>query len=234
MKSFFKLTFTLALSLASALCGFAQGDNPLPVIRTIGQSQTINCTSPDAEIGVEIDDWVSGFLYEWNTGQTDSIISVKPMASQTYILHISNADLGINTLRSFQIEVKNDAILVTESNYTIDKFTCAGQPIFIAAIEGTQNDYDRYKTLHVHIALGNTGFPNTETTKRLIEDGVRTIWTSTKVGVDDVRLIEMDKTGRQGWGGYQNKEARKGNTGVIDYSNIQLPMHLRDRLGQQI
>jgi gliding motility-associated-like protein len=133
MKSFFKLTFTLALSLASALCGFAQGDNPLPVIRTIGQSQTINCTSPDAEIGVEIDDWVSGFLYEWNTGQTDSIISVKPMASQTYILHISNADLGINTLRSFQIEVKNDAILVTESNYTIDKFTCAGQPIFIAA-----------------------------------------------------------------------------------------------------
>ena len=82
------------------------------------------------------------------------------------------------------------------------------KPIFIAAIEGTQNDYDRYKTLHVHIALGNTGFPNTETTKRLIEDGVRTIWTSTKVGVDDVRLIEMDKTGRQGWGGYQNKEAR--------------------------
>jgi hypothetical protein len=108
------------------------------------------------------------------------------------------------------------------------------KPIFLAAIEGTQNHYDRYKTLHVHIALGNTGLPNTEATKRLIEDGVRAIWTCTKVGVDDVRLIEMDKTGRRGWGGYQNKEARKGNTGVIDYSNIQLPMHLRDRLGQQI
>jgi len=36
----------------------------------------------------------------------------------------------------------------------------------------------------------------------------------------------MRQQHRQGWGGYMNKEAHKGNTGVIDYSNTQLPQHL--------
>lgn len=30
-------------------------------------------------------------------------------------------------------------------------------PVFVAAIEGTINDYDLNRTLHIHIALGNTG-----------------------------------------------------------------------------
>jgi hypothetical protein len=106
-------------------------------------------------------------------------------------------------------------------------------PIFVAAIEGTLNTYDRHKTLHVHIAIGNTRLANTEATRKLLEEGVRQLWIRTRVGNDDVTLLNMREAQEQGWGGYQNKEAHKGNTAVIDYSNIQLPEHLRDDLGKQ-
>lgn len=133
MKALLNTTFLITLTIGAVISAKAQGDNPLPQVKTIGQSQTINCTSADAQIGVAIENWATGFIYEWNTGQTDSIISVKPTVSTNYVLHISNADLGINTLRSFQIEGKNDPIHVLESNYTIDKFTCSGQPLMVEA-----------------------------------------------------------------------------------------------------
>jgi len=44
--------------------------------------------------------------------------------------------------------------------------------IFIAAIEGTQNTYDKNRTLHIHIALGNLP---TAATQELMEDGIRQI-----------------------------------------------------------
>jgi hypothetical protein len=99
-------------------------------------------------------------------------------------------------------------------------------PVFVAAIEGTTNTYDRHKTLHVHIALGNTGLAKNEGTRRLLEEGVRQLWMQTKVGTEDVTLIDMIEAEEEGWGRYQNKEAYKGNAGVIDYSNIQIPKQL--------
>lgn len=104
------------------------------------------------------------------------------------------------------------------------------KPIFVAAIEGTQNTYDRPNTLHAHISLGNTGIEATHATMALLEQGIRTIWLSTDVGIDDIVLVNMQHYDKQGWGGYSNKEAYKGNTGVIDYSNTQLPQYLINTL----
>ena len=52
-------------------------------------------------------------------------------------------------------------------------------PVFVAAIEGTTNDYDLNRTLHIHIALGNTGvidYSNTQIPAHLLND-----WTQEKI-----------------------------------------------------
>ena len=102
-------------------------------------------------------------------------------------------------------------------------------PVFVAAIEGTTNDYDLNRTLHIHIALGNTGHTATEETRRLLEDGIRQIWAATAVGTADVKVDRLTKGTEHRWMDYIGKEAHTGhtgNTGVIDYSNTQIPAHL--------
>ncbi len=102
-------------------------------------------------------------------------------------------------------------------------------PVFVAAIEGTTNDYDLNRTLHIHIALGNTGHTATEETRRLLEEGVRQIWAATDVGTADVKVDRLTKSTEHRWMDYIGKEAHAGstgNTGVIDYSNTQIPAHL--------
>jgi hypothetical protein len=102
-------------------------------------------------------------------------------------------------------------------------------PVFVAAIEGTTNDYDLNRTLHIHIALGNTGHTATEATRRLLEDGIRQIWAATTVGTADVKVDRLTKGTEHRWMDYIGKEAHTGsagNTGVIDYSNTQIPAHL--------
>jgi hypothetical protein len=118
--------------------------------------------------------------------------------------------------------------LLTGNGY---KRNAAYLPVFVAAIEGTTNDYDLNRTLHIHIALGNTGFGATEETRRLLEDGIRQIWTATEVGTADVRVDRLTEGTEHRWMGYIGKEAHTGstgNTGVIDYSNTQIPAHLLD------
>ena len=99
-------------------------------------------------------------------------------------------------------------------------------PVFIAAIEGTTNNHSLNRTLHIHIALGNTGHEATEQTRSLLEDGIRQIWQATQVGTNDVRVDRLAKGTETRWMSYIGKEASKGNTGVIDYSNTQIPNHL--------
>ena len=94
-------------------------------------------------------------------------------------------------------------------------------PVFIAAIEGTQNTYDKNRTLHIHIALGN--LPTTAT-QELLEDGIRQIWAATEVGTTDIKLDRLTKGTEQRWNSYIGKEAHyKNNSEVIDYSNTQAP-----------
>jgi hypothetical protein len=99
-------------------------------------------------------------------------------------------------------------------------------PIFIAAIEGTTNTHSLNRTLHIHIALGNTGHRATEETRSLLEDGIRQIWEATEIGTADVKVDRLTRGTEQRWVSYIGKEASRGNTGVIDYSNTQIPSHL--------
>lgn len=105
-------------------------------------------------------------------------------------------------------------------------------PIFVAAIEGTTNSYDLNRTLHIHVALGNTGHTANEQTRRLIEDGIRQIWAATDVGTTDVKVDRLTQGTEHRWMDYIGKEAHAGRTGnidVIDYSNTQIPEHLLQR-----
>lgn len=93
-------------------------------------------------------------------------------------------------------------------------------PIFVAAIEGTQNTYDKNKTLHVHVALGNLQ-PNA--TYELLLDAITQLWLATEVGTDDIRLDRLTVGTEQRWSGYISKETYRGNIECIDYTNTQIP-----------
>ena len=96
-------------------------------------------------------------------------------------------------------------------------------PVFVAAIEGTQNTYDKNRTLHIHVALGNLPLAATQD---LVEDGIRQLWAATVVGTTDIKLDKLTKGTEQRWNVYIGKEAHKGNLEVIDYSNTQAPKHI--------
>lgn len=96
-------------------------------------------------------------------------------------------------------------------------------PIVVTALEGTLNNYDRNKTLHFHLALGNFD------AARLTVDAFERLamhWTCTGVGTEDIKLHTLRKTSGNGWGGYIHKEAWVGNADCIDLSNTQMPIHL--------
>lgn len=105
----------------------AQGDIPHSQrIYTIGENQTINCTSDSILIGVEVDNWVTGFVYSWNDGATDSVRFVKPEQSTTYVVSVSHPQLNISADKSILVEVINLPIEAADDRILIDKFTCPG------------------------------------------------------------------------------------------------------------
>jgi gliding motility-associated-like protein len=118
---------------------FAQGDIPGEIsIVSIGQNQTINCTSDPVAIGVSVSNWVEGFQYEWNTGETDSVIFVKQNSTENYILQITNEVRDIHTLRAFTVKVFNEPVKFVSTDLNIDKFTCPGttQTVGVQAVSG--------------------------------------------------------------------------------------------------
>jgi gliding motility-associated-like protein len=131
MKAHKQTLSIIATLLLITQIGLSQGDNPEPTVISIGGSSKINCLSANQEIGVTISGWVSGFDYQWNTGETDSTISVKPTQTTTYFLQITHAALGISELRGFEVKVKNEPINVVESNYIQDKKICKGSELLI-------------------------------------------------------------------------------------------------------
>jgi hypothetical protein len=96
-------------------------------------------------------------------------------------------------------------------------------PVFVAAIEGTQNTYDKHRTLHIHIAIGN--LPPSVTHEHLYA-GVRQLWMNTEAGTADIKLDKLQRGTEQRWSEYIGKEANRGNWEVIDYSNTQAPKHI--------
>lgn len=96
-------------------------------------------------------------------------------------------------------------------------------PILVIAQEGTLNTYDRYRTLHYHIALGNFDINRLDINflEKLIQ-----YWTETGIGTNDIKLRPLVSGREYGWGSYINKEAYRGNEQCIDYLNSQVPKHL--------
>lgn len=96
-------------------------------------------------------------------------------------------------------------------------------PIFLPVIEGTLNAYDRHRTLHIHLAVGNLPERYTE---RDLQGIYRGCWLSTPCAADDVVLVPLRINQQQGWLGYLTKEDRQGRTDTVDYYNTQIPEHI--------
>ncbi len=96
-------------------------------------------------------------------------------------------------------------------------------PIFVASLEGSINTYDRHKTLHYHIVIGNL-FERFD--QQQVEQTLRQIWPNTEVGVDDILVKTLDSEHRRGWTDYISKERTRGNRDCVDYFNAQLPPSL--------
>jgi hypothetical protein len=96
-------------------------------------------------------------------------------------------------------------------------------PIFVPSLEGTLNNYDRHKTLHFHIVIGNL---SARYDTELLHSTLRDAWLRTDAGVDDIVVTELDSTRRAGWTSYIGKERERGNKDCIDYYNAQLPPYL--------
>jgi hypothetical protein len=96
-------------------------------------------------------------------------------------------------------------------------------PIIVVSLEGTLNRYDRHKTLHYHLALGNFDID------RLDENFLEILklkWIGTGIGTGNIHLELLILGREQGWGSYITKEAYKGNEQCIDFTNTQVPNHL--------
>ena len=94
-------------------------------------------------------------------------------------------------------------------------------PLIITAIEGTLNTYDRNRTLHTHIALGN--IINTDSriqSEEQLKDTIRECWLATDCGVND---IDIKTYNNNGWVSYLTKEMNKGNMDCIDWTNTHIP-----------
>ena len=94
-------------------------------------------------------------------------------------------------------------------------------PLIITAIEGTTNTYDKNRTLHLHIALGNILTPTSRIqTEQQLETVIRNEWLATADGVDDINIQQL--TGDR-WTTYITKEFEDGNVECIDWQNCYIP-----------
>ncbi len=93
-------------------------------------------------------------------------------------------------------------------------------PIFVVAIEGTKNTYDKNRTLHAHVMIGNLP---ASATYDLLVDAITQLWLATDVGTEDIRLDRLTVGTEQRWSGYISKETYRGNVDCIDYTNTQIP-----------
>ena len=97
----------------------------------------------------------------------------------------------------------------------------AYKPIIIPSLEGTLNTYDRNRTLHWHILLGN--LPNYCTTELLL-DATRKIWAQHEHASTNINCTELWDA--SGYSNYIHKEARRGNFDCVAIQLLQAPEHL--------
>lgn len=99
-------------------------------------------------------------------------------------------------------------------------------PIIIPTLEGTLNTYDRNKTLHWHILLGN--IPK-HIEIDYIQAETRRIWLEHEYAKDNINTSNLWNA--QGFASYTMKEHKKGNFECVETQLIQLPNNKISNLG---
>jgi hypothetical protein len=162
--------------------------------------------------------------------QQDYLASIAQHCSHALTLQTSLATQGVSEalmLKNFetarqslhQLRVRSNRALTGNGWQRNPRYL----PIFVPVIEGTVNTYDRNRTLHIHLAVGN--LPERYTESDLL--GIyRGCWLSTPCAADDVVLIPLRINEKAGWGHYLTKEERQGRTDSVDYHNTQIPQHI--------
>lgn len=143
----------------------------------------------------------------------------------TYAIGSATMERYLDATRSslYKFRVRLNRLLTGNGWRRKDEY----MPLFIAAVEGSLNTYDKNRTLHVHLALGNLP---AAATSELLEDGIRQIWAATDVGTTDIRLDKIKNGTEHRWNKYICKETYKGNFDVVDYNNMQIPKYISETL----
>ena len=93
-------------------------------------------------------------------------------------------------------------------------------PVIIPALEGTLNTYDKNRTLHWHILIGNLP-------KHIETDYIHTqaqhIWSAHEYAKDNINTTSLWHA--QGYASYTMKEHKQGNFECVETQLIQLPKH---------
>jgi hypothetical protein len=97
----------------------------------------------------------------------------------------------------------------------------AYKPIVIPSLEGTLNTYDRYRTLHWHILIGN--LPQHCSTE-LLHTAARTVWLQHAAASADTNCTQLWHA--SGYSNYIQKETRRGNYDCVATQLIQAPPQL--------
>lgn len=97
----------------------------------------------------------------------------------------------------------------------------AYKPIIIPSLEGTLNTYDRNRTLHWHILIGNLP---AHCTIDILRDAAQTIWLEHEHASTNINCSELWDA--PGYSNYIHKEARRGNYDCVATQLLQAPQHI--------
>jgi hypothetical protein len=95
------------------------------------------------------------------------------------------------------------------------------KPIIVPSLEGTLNTYDRHRTLHWHILIGN--LPAHCTTEQLLRAAL-SVWQQHATASTNINCTELWHT--TGFSNYIQKETRQGNYDCVATQLIQAPQHI--------
>ena len=104
----------------------------------------------------------------------------------TYAISNATMEQRLDATRSSlnQFRLRLNRLLTGNGWLRKDKYV----PVFVAAIEGAQNTYDKNRTLHIHIALGNLPLAATHD---LLEDGISRLLKNQGKDVDMLDAIRI-------------------------------------------
>ena len=95
------------------------------------------------------------------------------------------------------------------------------KPIIVPSLEGTLNTYDRHRTLHWHILIGN--LPAHYTTEQLLR-AAQSVWQHHPTANNNIHCSPLWHT--TGFSNYIQKETRQGNYDCVATQLIQAPQHI--------